>query len=267
MESREYANNIKYCLSELSTSGYVRKNTQMLYNNVGQARELLNNILTTNIDTLPDRILEKIDDILQYELSNKHITIAQSLPKITKYKISLWQGDITTLYIDAIVNAANVGGLGCFQPNHKCIDNVIHAKAGPRLREECKIILQSPNVSTADTILTLGYNLPCRYVMHTVGPIYKNAVGNVAHDNKQLLSKCYVDCLNKLKDIRRQAIAFCCISTGEYGYPNEEAAFVALMTVKHWMNTHQDYPVHVVFCVFKDEDRIIYEKLIKKIMV
>jgi O-acetyl-ADP-ribose deacetylase (regulator of RNase III) len=173
---------------------------------------------------------------------------------VNGYNVSLWQGDITTLSCDVIVNAANKDGIGCFTVGHKCIDNIIHSKAGPRMRAECKVTLGDKKIETGELISTLGYNLPTRYVFHTVGPI---GSGNIE------LIKCYLNCLKRARDMNLHSIAFCCISTGEYGFPQSKACFLALNSVKRWMKDN-NYNIHVVFCVFKDDDYAIYSENIKK---
>jgi O-acetyl-ADP-ribose deacetylase (regulator of RNase III) len=218
-------------------------------------RKLLDDILTQNTNKLPDSINEKIDDILQYELERKKLTLAHELPR-NKWNVSLWKGDITTLNIDCIVNAANSTGLGCFIPGHKCIDNQIHSKAGPRMRDDCKTILGKNKIDPGNLIITLGYNLPCRKVFHVVGPIHDN--NNKSKSNLDLI-KCYLNSLNKMRDIRHHSIAFCCISTGEYSFPREEACIIALNSVKKWMTLNNNYPVHVVFNVYDDENENIYK--------
>lgn len=223
-------------------------------------RNFIDRCFTKYNGKVPDNINEKMDLILQHELSQKKITIANSLPKTNKYNISLWKGDITELAVDCIVNAANSRGLGCFKPDHKCIDNVIHNKAGPRMREECRINLNSKMINPGDLILTRGYNLPATYVFHTVGPIYEKKNHK---DNQITLSKCYLNCLTKLRDIKKYSIAFCCISTGEYGYPKDEASEIAVRSVIRWIDQF-NYPVHIVFNVFTKEDLEIYQKCFKR---
>lgn len=257
---REYENAIIHVIFEFVIT-YCNKNIPLdIQNNISHnipiLRQLINESLTLYNKKVPENINQKIDIILQYELSNKKITDASTLLKYNN--ISIWKGDITTIYIDCIVNAANSQGSGCYLPGHKCIDNIIHSRAGPRMRDDCKNILGNREIETGDLIITLGYNIPARYVFHVVGPIYKN---NTIMDNRLLLIKCYLNCLNKLRDIKKRSIAFCCISTGEYGYPKNEACIIAVNTVKRWMNENKDYPIHVVFCVYTDEDMNIYKKI------
>ncbi len=175
--------------------------------------------------------------------------------------IYLWQGDITRLSIDAIVNAANSAMLGCFIPCHGCIDNAIHSAAGVQLRLECSRIMENQQTEepAGKAKLTKAYNLPCRYVLHTVGPIIH---GKVARKDCELLSGCYRSCLELAAAHQLKSIAFCCISTGEFHFPNEKAAEIAIKTVQDYQNKHQN-GIEVVFNVFKDQDYEIYKRLLK----
>ena len=262
-DKREYENAIRYIATEFMVS-YLGKNIEPeIFNDTPKLRQLVNDCMTTYPNKVSDPINEKLDLILQYELSSKKLIDATSLGKFSnKYSVSLWQGDITNLYIDSIVNAANSTGLGCFTVGNNCIDNTIHSNAGPRMREECKTRLGDSKIEPGNAIMTLGYNLPCRYVFHTVGPIYD--INNKLIDRLTLI-KCYLNCLNKLKDIKKTSIAFSCISTGSYEYPKEEACVVALSTVKRWIRNNPDYPVHIVFCVYDDENKELYKHNIPKV--
>ena len=175
--------------------------------------------------------------------------------------IALWQGDITRLKIDAIVNAANSSLLGCFIPHHKCIDNVIHSRAGVRLRLDCSRIMgmQGEPEPAGCAKITLGYNLPAKYVIHTVGPM----VGVTPSErDARTLRNCYVSCLNLAKEMRLESIAFCCISTGIFGYPNDEAAEIAVGAVRNWL-LETGYEIKVIFDVFLDKDRTLYADILK----
>lgn len=254
MDKLEYNDAIKFCANEFIVSYLGINIPHNVRNNIFLLRKFLNNVLTQYKNKVPDRINEKLDLILQYELGNKPLILSETISCYKKWPISLWKGDITTLEIDCIVNAGNENGIGCMIPNHECIDNIIHSKAGPRMREECINVLNGNKINSGDLIITKGYNLPCEYVFHVVGPIYQGT-----KENGITLSKCYLNCLNKLKDINKHSIAFCCISTGEYKYPNREATIIALSSVKTWLMKF-NYPVHIVFCVYKDIDKNIYEK-------
>lgn len=172
----------------------------------------------------------------------------------------LWQGDITRLAVDAIVNAANSALLGCFQPLHYCIDNAIHTYAGLDLRNCCNEIMQSQGhpEPTGQAKITPGFNLPCKYVLHTVGPIVD---GRLTQTHCELLASCYRACLTLAEENGCGSIAFCCISTGVFGFPQEEAARIAVRTVKDYKQTHQS-GIKVIFNVFKEEDYAIYQALL-----
>ena len=169
----------------------------------------------------------------------------------------LWQGDITRLKVDAIVNAANAQALGCWAPLHNCIDNCIHSAAGIQLRKECNDTMQGRLLATGDAFITQGYNLPARYVIHTVGPIIPDGVPT--KEQEEQLAQCYRSCLDLAGQNGLESIAFCCISTGVFHFPNELAARIAIETVK-------SYPRHalktIVFNVFLDKDRDIYQQLL-----
>ena len=168
----------------------------------------------------------------------------------------LWKGDITRLKVDAIVNAANSRGLGCWHPLHGCIDNAIHSAAGLQLRQECSNILRGGEIATGDAIITPGYNLPAKYVIHTVGPII--ATGIPTSEQERQLAACYRNCLRLAEEKGCRSIAFCCISTGEFRFPNLRAAEIAIQTIKQSNNQ----AIRIVFNVFKDIDYDIYSQLL-----
>lgn len=179
----------------------------------------------------------------------------------------LWQGDITRLKVDAIVNAANSRGLGCWHPLHACIDNAIHSAAGLQLRRKCNDILKGGIINTGDAIITPAYNLPAKYVIHTVGPIIPDGVPT--KEQERQLAACYKNCLRLANDNGCRTIAFCCISTGEFRFPNRRAAEIAIQTVKEYTSTYALTHSHnnaftVVFNVFKDIDYDIYRELLGK---
>jgi len=176
-------------------------------------------------------------------------------------RLQLWQGDITGLGADAIVNAANSELLGCFAPHHACIDNVIHSAAGPRLREDCAMIMAQQGTPEApgQAKLTRAYNLPSRYVLHTVGPIVQ---GRLTEAHRQLLASCYRACLELAAEVETiQTLAFCCISTGVFGFPPDEAAPIALATVSQWLARHPDRFQSILFNVYSGEDLGRYRQL------
>ena len=181
-----------------------------------------------------------------------------------KQRLFYTQGDITRLRVDAIVNAANAQMLGCFHPLHKCIDNAIHSAAGVQLREECHRLMQQQGhpEPTGQAKITKSYNLPCKYVIHTVGPIIPNGIPT--ESQKEQLASCYRNIMVCADENGLESVAFCCISTGEFCFPNQLAAEIAVQTVKDYLTAHPDCSVkQVVFNVFKDEDRDIYQPIIK----
>lgn len=201
--------------------------------------------------------LDTEDAYLKEISENKGIIDIADLKPIEK-NIYLWQGDITRLKCGAIVNAANSGMTGCYQPCHNCIDNCIHTFAGTRLRYKCNqlMLLQGHSEPTGKAKITPAYNLPCDYVIHTVGPIVQ---GRLTKEHCDLLKSSYRSCLElaAAKDIK--SIAFCCISTGVFGFPQREAAEIAVRTVREFQTEHK---IEVIFNVFKDEDYAIYRELL-----
>ena len=199
------------------------------------------------------------DEYLQAETAAKGITDAAGLQPVQPGLV-LWQGDITTLRCDAIVNAANSGMTGCYVPNHRCIDNAIHTFAGVQLRLACAELMQEQGhpEPTGRAKITPAFNLPCRYVLHTVGPIVE---GRVTARDRELLASCYRSCLELAAQNRLRSVAFCCISTGEFCFPNEQAASVAVETVRQFMKSETSVE-KVIFNVFKDRDREIYARLL-----
>ena len=175
-------------------------------------------------------------------------------------QIYLWQGDITRLSVDAIVNAANNQLLGCFAPNHRCIDNAIHTFAGIELRMACSRMIEYMDMpeKTGVARKTYGFNLPAKHVIHTVGPIIYDSLTDI---EREQLASCYRSCLELANAYSLQSIAFCCISTGEFRFPNEEAAQIAIDTVRTYLK-ETNSKIQVVFNVFKDIDYDIYNKLL-----
>ena len=200
------------------------------------------------------------DAYLQQESRQKGIVTLSDLEPMAE-GIYLWQGDITRLRVDAIVNAANSALLGCFVPCHGCIDNAIHSAAGVQLRLECARIMnrQKTQEPTGKAKLTKAYNLPSRYVLHTVGPIIYE---KVTEDDCALLADCYRSCLELAAAHQLKSIAFCCISTGEFRFPNQKAAEIAIETVQK-VQQERHSRMEVVFNVFKDEDAQIYKRLLR----
>ncbi len=201
------------------------------------------------------------DALLSQEREEKGVVEVDALPEVDRHAgIVLWQGDITRLKVDVIVNAANSALLGCFCPCHGCIDNVIHSAAGLGLREECNRLMtaQGHDEPTGQAKLTRGYNLPARYVLHTVGPII---TGKVTPRDRELLADCYRSCLTLAAEHGLSTVAFCCISTGEFHFPNKEAAQIAIAAVTDFLKTTSSIR-KVIFNVFKDFDAQIYRELL-----
>ena len=209
--------------------------------------------------TVSREFLEVQDTYLQTATAEKGITDLSDLQPIQN-GIYLWQGDITTLRCDAIVNAANSQMLGCFCPCHGCIDNAIHTYAGVQLRAACAELMKAQNheEETGRTKITSAYNLPCKYILHTVGPIIR---GRLSGRDKELLASCYRSCLELAERNGVKSIAFCCISTGEFHFPNDVAAEIAVQTVKEYKQ-QTNSEIEVIFNVFKDIDYEIYRDLL-----
>ena len=222
-------------------------------------RQLLRGLMNIR---MPRRIgadfLKMQDEYLQSETVAKGITDIADLTPIQQ-GLYIWQGDITTLKCDAIVNAANSGMTGCYIPNHRCIDNAIHTFAGVELRLACEEMMEQQGYPepTGQAKITPAFNLPCRYVLHTVGPIIN---GRVTKEDEELLASCYRSCLELAAENSLESVAFCCISTGEFHFPNEQAAQIAVETAKQFINRKTSVK-KVIFNVFKDLDKAIYEKL------
>ena len=221
-------------------------------------RQLLRGLMNIRAPQRTDaEFLKTQDAYLQGETAAKGITDIAGLTPIQP-GLYLWQGDITTLKCDAIVNAANSGMTGCYIPNHRCIDNAIHTYAGVELRLACAELMEQQGhpEPTGQAKITPAFNLPCRYVLHTVGPIID---GRVTKEDKELLASCYRSCLELAAENGLESVAFCCISTGEFHFPNDLAAEIAVRTVKEFLKK-QTSVKKMIFNVFKDLDKAIYEK-------
>jgi O-acetyl-ADP-ribose deacetylase (regulator of RNase III) len=224
----------------------------------GEQRLLLRALL--NIRTpkpIPNDILQTLDRLLWTERMERGIVEADTL-RGGPGKLFLWRGDICALRVDAIVNAANNKLWGCFQPLHSCIDNAIHSGAGPRLREDCNniMLLRKTDEETGGAKITRAYNLPSRFIIHTVGPIVH---GPLREEHKQLLASCYRSCLETAVETKMiKSIAFCCVSTGVFGFPAKEAAGIAVETVRQWLASHSGIPEKVIFNVFTEKDYELY---------
>lgn len=201
------------------------------------------------------------DELLSAEREEKGVVDAMTLPTMPDSRLVLWQGDITRLKVDAIVDADNGALLGCFCPCHGCIDNAIHSAAGLQLRDECSRIMkaQGHDEPTGSAKITRAYNLPSKYVLHTVGPIIHGAL---TQNDCDLLQGCYRACLALAQEYELESVTFCCISTGEYHFPNQKAAEIAVQTVEEFLKTNSSLK-KVAFNVFKDIDLKIYQNLLK----
>lgn len=209
--------------------------------------------------SMPAEWMKVQDEYLNELAREKGIVTINDMEKRAP-QIYLWQGDITRLSVDAIVNAANNQLLGCFAPNHRCIDNTIHTFAGIELRMACSRMIEYMDMpeKTGVARKTYGFNLPAKHVIHTVGPIIYDSLTDI---EREQLASCYRSCLELANAYSLHSIAFCCISTGEFRFPNEEAAQIAIDTVRTYLK-ETNSKIQVVFNVFKDIDYDIYNKLL-----
>ncbi|MFF6804509.1 protein-ADP-ribose hydrolase [Streptomyces sp. NPDC012616] len=236
------------------------------------ARRVLRALLTVrDPGPLPEGADRELDALLGAERNLRPTISVRELPTIeeefhgTTFRAAaeavLWRGDITTLAVDAVVNAANSQLLGCFHPLHPCIDNAIHNAAGPHLRDDCHTIITAQGAlePTGTAKITRGYHLPARYVLHTVGPVIQ---GRPQPHDAQALASSYRACLDLAAEVESiRTLAFCAVSTGVFGYPKQEAAPVALHTVADWIAAHPGRFDRVVFTVFEDDDERAYRQL------
>ena len=219
-------------------------------------RALMNICPPINFD---ENFLRLQDKLLAAETLERGIVKPEEIPNVDAH-IKIWRGDITRLAVDAIVNAANEKLLGCFIPLHNCIDNAIHSAAGVQLRAACNEIMtaQGHDEPTGCAKITPAFNLPSKFILHTVGPIIPpERTPTVAEEN--LLAACYDSCLNLAAEKNLHSVAFCCISTGEFHFPNRRAAEIAIATVKNFLATHD---TEIIFNVFKERDEKIYRELL-----
>lgn len=259
------------------------KDDSIKYRDLKVSKENRRNIMRSLMNIrLPKPISKKFLDIQDQFLKEESIekgivnildipTIREALHSSHPYNeiLSIWQGDITRLKVDAIVNAANSEMLGCFVPCHGCIDNAIHSAAGIELREECFCYMENLRKQkglnyeepTGQAMITFGYNLPAKYIIHTVGPIVES---ELTESIKEELKSCYKSCLNKALEQGIESIAFCCISTGEFHFPNDIAAKIAVDTVTDFLKNYGNNFKRIIFNVFKDIDKDIYEEILSK---
>ena len=228
---------------------------------IDKQKELLRSLINVRMpDDIDEGFLSVQDEYLQQVNAEKGIVTLLDMDEIQP-DIYIWKGDITRLKVGAIVNAANSGMTGCYQPCHNCIDNCIHTYAGIQLRLTCARIMEEQGYEepTGQAKITPAYNLPCDYVIHTVGPIVR---GKLTEKHENLLASCYKSCLEIADENDVDSIAFCCISTGVFMFPNERAAEIAVKTIKEYKEKINS-SIKVVFNVFKDQDEEIYRELLR----
>lgn len=236
-------------------------------NSIQEQKLLLRALLNVRMpEKVSGEFLKVQDDYLREETAEKGIVKLSDLQPIQK-GIYLWKGDITRLAADAIVNAANSGMTGCYQPNHACIDNCIHTFAGIQLRLACAEIMEKQGFPepVGRAKITSGYNLPCKYVLHTVGPAVNRTAGGyeeLTSGHCRQLASCYRSCMELAEENGCGSLAFCCISTGVFHFPNQRAAEIAVRTVKEYRE-NTGSKMEVVFNVFREDDYEIYENLLR----
>lgn len=255
-ERREYL--IEYLLKEDN-----KISRQKMPNDKQGQENLLRSLMNVRLpQPISEEFLKIQDEYLKERNQERGITdIADLQPVTSDQRFYIWQGDITTLKCDAIVNACNSQMLGCFSPMHACIDNFIHTYAGIELRLEMHQVMtkQGHEEATGQAKITPGYNLPASYILHTVGPIIQ---WNVTKEDEALLASCYKECLKLAANTGVESITFCCLSTGVFHFPQQRAAEIAVETVKDYLDKDSRIK-KVIFNVFKDEDLEIYNKLLK----
>jgi len=245
----------QYLIKTLLDESVSYKNIE-ISRETGEQKRLLRSLMNVRMPKpVSDKFLKLQDEYLKEELEKKHVTMLDELEELQS-GIYVWQGDITTLKVGAIVNAANSGMTGCYQPCHACIDNCIHTYAGIQLRLKCADIMEKQGYEepTGQAKITPAYNLPCDYVLHTVGPVIYD---KVTKEDEELLVSCYENCMKVAEENRVESIAFCCISTGVFRFPNDRAAKIAVNTVKECMKKYRGIK-NVVFNVFKNVDLNLY---------
>ena len=257
---------LNYLLEEFKSDSKKYKNME-IPNDIIKKQQMLRSLMNIRMPKkMIDEVIKVQDEYLSYRAKEKGIVKLSDIPLI-KDNLSIWQGDITRLEVDAIVNAANSQMLGCFLPMHICIDNQIHTFAGIQLREECNQQMnklrekygENYEQPTAIPMLTDAYNLPAKKVIHIVGPIvYDKLTPNLEKN----LEDCYTNTLDMCLENGLKTVAFCCISTGVFNFPSKRAAQIAVDTVEKWSLVHPDKMDRIIFNVFKDEDKKYYEKLL-----
>ena len=257
---------LDYLVEEFKTDSVQYKDLETPKDTEGK-RRILRSLMNIRMPkAFSDEVLAVQDEYLTGRAEEKGIVRLSDIPEI-RDGLSIWQGDITRLAVDAIVNAANSQMLGCFIPMHSCIDNCIHTYAGVQRRAECSRQMDQLRVRfgrdyeqpTAVPMLTDGYNLPAKKIIHIVGPIVQY---KLTPSLERELADCYRNTLDMCRENGLKIVAFCCISTGVFHFPNRRAGEIAVETVTNWMNEHPGEIERVIFNVFKDEDRAIYEGLL-----
>lgn len=267
-EKRTQDQRLDYLVEEFKTDSVEYKDLRTPKDTIGK-RRILRSLMNIRMPRKMDpAVLAVQDAYLQERIRENGIVELADIPEI-RDGISIWQGDITRLAVDAIVNAANSQMLGCFVPMHTCIDNCIHTFAGVQLRAECSRKMNELRTRygrdyeqpTAVPILTDAYNLPAQKVIHIVGPIVEY---RLTKDLEEKLADCYRNTLDMCLENGLRTVAFCCISTGVFRFPNKRAAEIAVQTVTEWLSEHEGQMDRVIFNVFKDEDKEYYERLLQE---
>ena len=266
-KNKEQEKRLDYLLEEFKADSVEYKDIE-IPEDINGKRCILRSLMNVRMPKkMSDSVLKVQDEYLSVCAEEKGIVQLSDIP-VTKGNISIWQGDITRLEVDAIVNAANSQMLGCFIPMHMCIDNQIHTYAGVQLREECSHKMEKLRAKygsyyeqpTSVPMITDAYNLPAKNVIHVVGPIVRN---RLTSELEQELADCYTNVLNMCLENNLKSVAFCCISTGVFRFPNKRAAEIAVKTVKEWSLEHPEAMERIIFNVFKEEDKKYYEEILQ----
>ena len=266
-EKKAQDQRLNYLVEEFKADSVQYKDLQTPNDDEGK-RRILRSLMNIRMPRKMDEaVLAVQDEYLQERIRENGIVEPADIPVI-RDRMSVWQGDITRLAVDAIVNAANSQMLGCFVPMHTCIDNCIHTFAGVQLRAECNRQMNALRMRygrdyeqpTAVPMLTDAYNLPAKKVVHIVGPIVENGL---TKELEEQLAACYRNTLDMCLENGLKTVAFCCISTGVFHFPNRRAAQIAVQTVSEWLLNHDGRMDRVIFNVFKDEDKEYYERLLQ----
>jgi len=264
-EKRTQDQRLDYLVEEFKADSVQYKDLETPKDTEGK-RRILRSLMNIRMPRrMDDAVLAVQDDYLRERIRENGIVELADIP-VLRDRMSIWQGDITRLAVDAIVNAANSQMLGCFVPMHTCIDNCIHTFAGVQLRAECDRQMDRLRMKygrdyeqpTAVPLLTDGYNLPAKKIVHIVGPIVS---GHLTPALERDLADCYANTLDLCAENELRSVAFCCISTGVFRFPRERAAQIAVKTVEQWLSEHAGAVDRVIFNVFSDRDRDIYEHL------